>query len=73
MVRWRGINWGGYTIFRFVADFLDILMSFPVQLSLTRGDTQGMPLERMKAFLKRVEERPAYQRAVEKGGPLGVV
>jgi hypothetical protein len=32
-----------------------------------------MPLERMKAFLKRVEERPAYQRAVEKGGPLGVV
>jgi hypothetical protein len=73
MVRWRGVNWSGYTIFVFVADCLDILMSFPVQLSLTRGDTQGMPLERMKAFLKRVEERPAYQRAVEKGGPLGVV
>jgi glutathione S-transferase len=57
----------------FVADNLDILMSFPVQLSLIRGDTQGMPLERMKAFLKRMEERPAYKRAVEKGGPLGVM
>jgi hypothetical protein len=74
MVCWRGVNWSGYTILGFfLADNLDILMSFPVQLSLIRGDTQGIPLERMKAFLKRMEERPAYQRAVEKGGPLRVI
>jgi glutathione S-transferase len=48
-------------------------MSFPVQLALVRGNTEGIPLERMTAFLKRVEERPAYKRAVEKGGPLGVL
>lgn len=48
-------------------------MSFPVQLALVRGNTEGVSLERMKAFLKRVEERPAYKRAVEKGGPLVVI
>ena len=51
----------------------DIMMSFPIQLALVRGDTQGLQLTRMKAFLKRMEERPAYKRAVEKVGPLGVL
>jgi glutathione S-transferase len=51
----------------------DIMMSFPIQISLHRGDTSGISTTRMKAFLKRMEERPAYQRAVEKGGPLDVV
>lgn len=47
-------------------------MSFPVQVSLVRANTTGMELSKMKEFLKRMEERPAYQRAVEKGGPLGI-
>lgn len=46
-------------------------MSFTLQLSLFRTDTTGMDLSKMRAFLKRVEERPAYQRAIEKGGPFG--
>jgi glutathione S-transferase len=48
------------------------MMSFPVQVSLVRANTTGMELSKMQAFLKRMEERPAYQRAVEKGGPLGI-
>jgi glutathione S-transferase len=52
---------------------VDIMMSFPLQIALARGDTGSLSLPRMRAFLKRMEERPAYQRAVEKGGPLDVV
>jgi glutathione S-transferase len=48
------------------------MMSFPVQISLIRANVGGMDVSRMKAFLKRMEERPAYKRAVEKGGPIGL-
>jgi len=50
---------------------VDIMMSFPIQVSLIRANTTGMDVSRMKAFMKRVEERPAYQRAVAKAGPIG--
>jgi glutathione S-transferase len=52
---------------------LDIMMSFPVQLALVRGATSGLQLPRMKEFITRMEARPAYQRAVAKGGPLEIV
>ena len=48
------------------------MMSFPVQVSLVRANTTGMDLSKMQAFLKRMKERPAYQRAIEKGGPPGI-
>ena len=48
------------------------MMSFPVQISLIRGNTVGMELTRMKAFITRMEERPAYKKAVEKAGPIGL-
>lgn len=48
------------------------MMSFPVQVSLVRATTAGMELTRMEAFLKRMQARPAYRRAVEKGGPIGI-
>jgi len=51
----------------------DIMMSFPVQLGLTRGNKTGLELPRMKAFLKRMQERPAYKRAIEKVGPLDIL
>jgi len=51
----------------------DIMMSFPVQLGLTRGNKTGFELPRMKAFLKRMQERPAYKRAIEKVGPLDIL
>ena len=49
------------------------MMSFPVQLGLTRGNKNGLELPRMKAFLKRMEEKPAYKRAIEKVGPLDIL
>ena len=45
----------------------DIQMSFPLEAAATRG---GLSESRPKlwAFLKKIHERPAYQRALEKGG-----
>jgi glutathione S-transferase len=46
----------------------DIQMSFPVEGAAARG---GLNASRPKllAFLERIHARPAYQRALEKGGP----
>jgi glutathione S-transferase len=45
----------------------DIQMSFPVEAASVRG---GLDESRPKlwAFLKTIHARPAYQRALEKGG-----
>jgi len=47
----------------------DIQMSFPIQAAAGRGDGLG---ERpaLRRFLQRIEQRPAYQRAVARGGAL---
>lgn len=46
----------------------DIQMSFPLQAGAARGGLeQGHP--RAMDFLARIEARPAYQRAMAKGGP----
>jgi len=50
----------------------DIQMSFPVEAAATRGD--GVERPHTAAFLERIRARPAYQRAIERGGgfkPLG--
>jgi glutathione S-transferase len=45
----------------------DIQMSFPLEAAAARGGlNENRP--RLWAFLKRIHERPAYQRALEKGG-----
>ena len=46
----------------------DVMMSFPLEAAAMRG---GLDASRPKlfAFLKRIHARPAYQRALEKGGP----
>lgn len=44
--------------------FADIQMSFPLNALLTRTTGQ---FPNIRAFLKRIEIRPAYQRAKEKG------
>ena len=46
----------------------DIQMSFPLEGAAARGGLAEYP--RLGAFLERVHARPAYQRALEKGGPL---
>lgn len=49
----------------------DIQMSFPIQAAAARGgDMTAYP--RLQAYLARIEQRPAYQRAVERGGPLNL-
>lgn len=48
----------------------DIQMSFPLEVSATRVGVQKYP--RIVAFLKRIHERPAYQRALAKGGPYRI-
>lgn len=46
----------------------DVMMSFPVEAAANRGDAlNGRP--RLKAFLEKIHARPAYRRALEKGGP----
>jgi len=56
------------------ADFTgaDIQMSFPVEAALARG---GLDAKRPKlmAYLERIHARPAYQRALERGGPYGLL
>jgi len=46
----------------------DIQMSFPLEAAAARGGlAAGRP--RLMAFLERAHARPAYQRALAKGGP----
>jgi glutathione S-transferase len=46
----------------------DIMMSFPVEAGASRGGgTEGRP--RVRAFLEAIHARPAYKRALERGGP----
>lgn len=48
----------------------DIQMSFPVEGALTRG---GSSYPHLNKFLKTIQERPAYQKALEVGGPFELI
>ena len=50
----------------------DIQMSFPLEAAGARG---GLDTKHPKLFdfLKRIHARPAYQRAIERGGPYGLL
>lgn len=45
----------------------DIMMSFPVEAGAARASYAGKP--HLNAFLQTIHARPAYQRALERGGP----
>ena len=48
----------------------DIMLSFPLETARARaGLDRTRP--RLLDFLERIHARPAYQRALEKGGPYG--
>ena len=46
----------------------DVQMSFPVEASAQRAGLDASR-PRLMAFLKRIHARPAYRRALERGGP----
>jgi glutathione S-transferase len=47
----------------------DIMMSFPVEVAAARANGfQDRP--KLAAFLDRIHARPAYRRALERGGPF---
>ena len=49
----------------------DVMMSFPVEAAAARaGLRERYP--RLATFLDRVHARPAYQRALEQGGPYSI-
>ena len=45
----------------------DIMMSFPIEAGASRAPYADQP--RLTAFLTKIHARPAYQRALERGGP----
>jgi len=47
----------------------DFQMSFAV-LALLARSTAALPCPRLTAWLARIEARPAYQRALARGGPV---
>jgi len=50
----------------------DIQMSFPVETAVARGGlNESRP--RLMDWLRRIHERPAYGRALERGGPYSIV
>lgn len=46
----------------------DIQMSFPLEAAAARGGLDAR-FPKLRAFLDRIHARPAYQRALEQGGP----
>jgi glutathione S-transferase len=44
----------------------DVQMSFPLETGTQRAGDSELP--RIRAFLGRIHERPAYRRALERGG-----
>ncbi|MGN3962002.1 glutathione S-transferase family protein [Burkholderia gladioli] len=50
----------------------DVQMSFPLEAAASRADTLAQ-LPAIRAFLERIHARPAYQRALQRGGPYAMV
>ena len=49
----------------------DIQMSFPVEAASARYGSDDKP--NLRAFLQRIHGRPAYQKALEQGGPFDLL
>jgi glutathione S-transferase len=47
-------------------------MSFPVEASQARGGLNATR-PRLMAYLERIYARPAYRRALERGGPYDLL
>lgn len=49
----------------------DMQVSFPLEAAAARGGL-GPRYPRLSDFLQRIHARPAYVRALERGGPYGL-
>ena len=49
----------------------DIMMSFPLEAGASRAGAGSRP--KVRAFLDRIHARPAYRKALERGGPYDYV
>ena len=49
----------------------DIQISFIIEAAASRGGLDGS-YPNLGAYLKRIHERPAYRRAIERGGPFTI-
>jgi glutathione S-transferase len=47
----------------------DVVMSFPLEAAASRGGLDAR-YAKLAGFLERIHARPAYQRALERGGPF---
>ena len=50
----------------------DIQMSFPIEAASARGGLDASHTN-IRAWLDRIHERPAYKRALERGGKFGII
>ena len=53
----------------------DIQMSYPIEAAVTRASSLVAPdgkIDQLAAFVARIRERPAFQKALERGGPYEV-
>lgn len=60
----------------FVGDALtgaDIMMSFPLEAAAVRGGLNADEWPNLVAFLARIHARPAYKRALERGGEYALM
>lgn len=51
----------------------DVMMSFPLEIAATRAGLDAQRYPKLAAFLDRIHARPAYQRALERGGPYALM
>jgi glutathione S-transferase len=51
----------------------DIQMSFPIEAAQARAGLTESSRPHLHAYLRRIRDRPAYARAVERGGPFAIV
>jgi glutathione S-transferase len=50
----------------------DVMMSFPIEAAASRGALRGH-FPNLNGFLERIHERPAYKRALNRGGPYALL
>jgi len=46
------------------------MMGYSVEVLLVQKAVQAMQLPNLRGWMQRVHERPAYKRALAKGGPV---